>query len=378
MKSIDIAKYIEGKLNSLAQERSVDIVFSGGVDVVDVEWRRKKFDVKHTPFSLATQKFEYKNEQIDFRYALYIMAFENDREDIEDIIDELYAFLSNEDLVINDWNIRPRPINVEYGGSFSEGSGMGVQRFEVLLLFEGFADKFYGFNDILFKIDDEEIPLLSVKFNHGKLSYINKDSELTSANSHNFNTNALVIQTPLSSSNTTVMNLIGSNQKTNIVKNITFNIGSTSIVNDDFEFEGFTFATNINDTITSVFLYFSMALDKGMIKINGEEIPITDFSISVKSDLLPHSSPLSNVSKSLWLGSAKAFAFNIAEDNTYQVLSALHEFLAGESEVPPIYEVEIKLGDVEMTKSLVVDEITKESRETINGALRVIFLESGE
>lgn len=379
IKSVDIMNYIEGLLNSMSARTSIS--FKGGVDVVNADWRRKNFGKQITPFSLATQAFEFDKNlyKIDFRYALYIMPFANDRAEIENLVDDLYAFLGNNEIVIDSWKLNITPNRIEYGEDFSEGSGAGFQRFEVILNFSGYATNNYTIEDVSLLLDDGDLPFISLKYSHGKISFVNKTAEFESINNaHNLNSNALIIQTPLSSYNTVAQQLIGSRQKVNMETEIKLSVGETTIIDDVYEYEGFTFATGVGDQTLSVFLYFSYASDKSHITINGENIPILDYAISVKSDLLPHSNPLSNTVKNFWLGEARAFAFNIAEDNEYTVINTFYDYIEGKTQTIPIYEVEMNLSGVAFTKELVVDDITKESKETGKSVLRVTMLESEE
>lgn len=379
IKSKDIMNYIEGKLNSIAQENNFDIIFNGGVDVVDVDWRRKKFDIDQTPFSLATQNFEVVNGNIEFRYALYIMPFSDDRQQIEFIMEELYSELSNNNIVmIEGWQISTRPVDITYGGDFSEGSGLGNQRFEVLLNFEGYATNYYTTRNLTLKVDGNELPILSLKYDNGKISYINKTSVVESNNAHNLNTNILVIETPLGELNNNALELISSRQKVNIEKEIELKINDNVIIDDIYEFDGFTFATSTSDQVMVAYLYFSYGKDKSFIEINGEQIPILDYAISSKNETLPHATLNSNIVKNLWLGKARAYAFNIAEDNEYEVLSLLYDDLVTENERVPIYNVKINLNGIEFEKSLILDEITKQSKDSANTVLTVTFVESGE
>ncbi len=93
---------------------------------------------------------------------------------------------------------------------------------------------------------------------------------------------------------------------------------------------------------------------------------------------MPHSNPLSNTVKNFWLGEGRAFAFNIAEDNEYTVINTFYDYIEGKTQTAPIYEVEMNLSGVAFTKELVVDDITKESKETGKSVLRVTMLESEE
>lgn len=378
--SKQIANYIEAVLNTISATNDLDIDFNGGVDVVDIDWRRNNFGINTTPFSLATQRFEADSNlgNVDLRYALYLMPFSDDREKIEYIMEEFYTILRNQ-FEIDDWQLNFQPINIEYGADFSEGSGLGFQRFEILLTFEGRATNYFTFKDLELTIDNVKIPILSFKNDHGKVSYINKTSVVDSNNAHNLNTNMLVIETPLSPENTVGLELLSSRQKVNIDKRIKITLpNGIVIIDDDFEYEGSTFAAGTTTNYLTAFLYFSYAKDKSYISINGQEIPILDYAISSKNSYLEHTNPESNTVKNLWLARARAYAFNIAEDDEYEVLDALIEDLAGETEQKPIYLVVMNIKGLEITKELAIDDITKESKETSNSIITITFIESGE
>lgn len=378
--SKQIANYIEAVLNTISATNDLDIDFNGGVDVVDIDWRRNNFGINTTPFSLATQRFEADSNlgNVDLRYALYLMPFSDDREKIEYIMEEFYTILRNQ-FEIDDWQLNFQPINIEYGADFSEGSGLGFQRFEILLTFEGRATNYFTFKDLELTIDNVKIPILSFKNDHGKVSYINKTSVVDSNNAHNLNTNMLVIETPLSPENTIGLELLSSRQKVNIDKRIKITLpNGIVIIDDDFEYEGSTFAAGTTTNYLTAFLYFSYAKDKSYISINGQEIPILDYAISSKNSYLEHTNPESNTVKNLWLARARAYAFNIAEDDEYEVLDALIEDLAGETEQKPIYLVVMNIKGLEITKELAIDDITKESKETSNSIITITFIESGE
>lgn len=378
--SKQIANYIEAVLNTISATNDLDIDFNGGVDVVDIDWRRNNFGINTTPFSLATQRFEADSNlgNVDLRYALYLMPFSDDREKIEYIMEEFYTILRNQ-FEIDNWQLNFQPINIEYGADFSEGSGLGFQRFEILLTFEGRATNYFTFKDLELTIDNVKIPILSFKNDHGKVSYINKTSVVDSNNAHNLNTNMLVIETPLSPENTIGLELLSSRQKVNIDKRIKITLpNGIVIIDDDFEYEGSTFAAGTTTNYLTAFLYFSYAKDKSYISINGQEIPILDYAISSKNSYLEHTNPESNTVKNLWLARARAYAFNIAEDDEYEVLDALIEDLAGETEQKPIYLVVMNIKGLEITKELAIDDITKESKETSNSIITITFIESGE
>lgn len=375
-----IKNYIEAKLNTLAQEHDFNIIFEGGVDFVDANWRREKFGIRETPFSLATIRNELGSTLnfIDLRYDLYIMPFEEDRGRIEYIIDLFYLEINEKFMIGDGWEVKLTPTNVQYGADFSEGSGSGLRRFEALISLQGKATKYYTMSDVELKLNDITVPISSFKFDHGKQNYVNKTDVVENDNTKNLNTNILVIETPLNGENTVGLELLNSKQKVNIEKNIKLVIGEIEIIDDAYEFLGYTLATSTTDNYMSTFLYFKLAGDKAFISINGEEIPILDMGYSVKSGLLDHSSPNSNTIKNIWIGRARAYVFNIAEAFEYDVLNLLEEEVAGNAELPPIYTVSVSYKGISFTKELIVDDISKESRETANSIITVTFVESGE
>ena len=238
--------------------------------------------------------------------------------------------------------------------------------------------KFYTNNDITLEVGDLIMPITSFKFDSGKVSYINKTSIVDSPNAHNLNTNILVLESPLGASNTALTELIGSRQKVNIETDIRLLVGQTTIIDDTYDFEGYTLSSNSTQPVLSAYLYFSYAGDKSTITINGNEIPILDYAITVKNELLPQSKPNSNTISNIWLAEARAFSFNIAEDYEYEVLDTLNGHLLNNTNQPPIYNLVMILRGMRIEKNMVVEEITKESKDTANTVLRVTFLESGE
>lgn len=377
--SENIMLYFESRLNSIAQTNGIEILFKGGLDVVDEDYRRRLFGVQYTPFSLATQRFEPResNNIVDFRYSLYAMAFETDRELAEFIMDELYITLSKS-FMIGGWQLKAKPINLTYGGKYTEGSGTGIERFEILLQFDGVATKYLTNADITLMFDDMNVPITSFKYDSGKVSYINKTSVLDSGNNHNLNSNVLVIESPLSLINDALNEFIGSRQKVNIEKHINLKVGDVVVIDDLFEFEGYTISSSSTQDTLSAYLYFSYASDKTYIIIDDEEIPILDYAIAMKSETIPHNTANSNTGVNIWLGEAKAYSFNISEDYEYEVMNKLMNNLTSDIVNVPIYFVTMNIKGLLIEKTFVLDEIVKESRETSNSVLRVTFVESGE
>ena len=127
-----------------------------------------------------------------------------------------------------------------------------------------------------------------------------------------------------------------------------------------------------------VYLYFTMAVEKASITINGEEIPILDFAITKKTDSIPIQTPDSNTIKHLFTSTVRSYAFNISEELGYDLFNVLENELLGYDEVSPIFDVSIKLYGKEIEKRLILDEISKESKDNARTIFKVIFVESGE
>ena len=380
MNSKDILNYIELALNDISLAHSLDIVFRGGLDVVDDNYRRKMFNLEVTPFALATNQFEPKQEGnvIDFRYALYIMAYEYDRPKYDFILDELDRVLRDSPK-INGFNITFRPVNCTTGLPFSENSGSGIQRFEILYTFQGSATKYYSMrNDLSIEIDNQPLQITSFKFNHGKISYINLDTTYNNANNSNVNTNTLIIEAPLSPDNFVLTSFLMTQQAVNIDKRIKMMIGTNQLLNDMFEYEGFSLASTIEQNNMSVYLYFSYAKEKISITINDITIPILDFAIGMKTMSLPVDRNNSNRVKNIYTNKAVSYAFNIAEEKASPLINLYMDDLLGDSEKVPLYNVTMTIHDKVYNVDVLIDEISKESKETANSIIKVVFLESGE
>lgn len=373
--------HIEWLLNTIATELEYDILFKGSIDTVDIDWRRKYFGVDYTPFVLATHQFEPTQDRdgIQFNYTIYAMPYEKDREKIQEIYDMLFKEL-NGSFDINDNKISTRPINRDFGLKFIEGSnGLGHYRFEAVFRFSGTSTYFYKLGkDVVLKLDDEIIPINSFKYDHGKVSYVNKISPHEGTNNHNLNTNLLVIETPLNKVNPAISEYLAQGQKVNIDVNIELLAGTYQIINDVYQYTGFTISASTDDVSVSAYLYFAYKSDKLAITINGEEIPILDYAIANKNETLSMQTPQSNLIKNIYLSKARAYSFNIGEEYGSALMARFINDLAGETEILPVYDVTIKLYGLEITKTLILDEIVKESKETANTVLKVSFVESGE
>ena len=167
-------------------------------------------------------------------------------------------------------------------------------------------------------------------------------------------------------------------QDVNITNQIKLLLGTNVVIDDLFQFEGFTLATDKGTPITIVYLYFSYASDKIFITINDEELPILDFAITLETSNIPHDRPDSNFIKHIYTGKVRTYAFNVAEDMYYEVLRLFTDVLISDEEIIPLYNLKFITHDKELNKTLLLDSITKESKETGNSVYKIVMLESGE
>ena len=375
-----VLRFIENTLNQLSLYNNFDISFKGSLDVVTHDWRRKNFGLEITPFVLSATMFEPNelNNTIDFRYNLYIMPFAKDRVKIEYLMDELDKELTKK-VTIDGWNLNFRPVNITYGDDFSEGSGHGILRFETLYNFQGSATTNYVLSkDLELEIDGELVPVISLKWEHGKISYLNKVVEFEGDNQININKDNIILEVPLNPNNTILQDFITTKQRVNIEKEILMKLGNVEIVNNKYDYDGFTLSTGINNTSMSVFLYFSIVKDRDLIMLDDEEVPVLDFAIATKASTFTRDGLVDNISKSIYLGKATSYAFIISEEQRYNVIKKMMGDLISNEDAKPIYTLTIRLYGVDYVKTLLLDDIVKESKGTYNSTLKLVFLESGE
>lgn len=380
MTSDDLLKHFEYRLNQIALNNEVDIVFKGGVDYVDDKWVEKRFGLPLTYFALITNGFEETDNSntINFDYQLFFLNFDRDRKEIEAIMELFYAEISSQ-IVIGDYDIYITPRNITYGNSMASGNGDGELKFQTLITFSGNATTAYTLRkNIILTIDGERIPINSFKFDHGKVDYVNKITKFKSDNNHNLNNNFLVIGTPLLKDTDIIEKFLTTGQDVNITNQIKLLLGTNVVIDDLFQFEGFTLATDKGTPITIVYLYFSYASDKIFITINDEELPILDFAITLETSNIPHDRPDSNFIKHIYTGKVRTYAFNVAEDMYYEVLRLFTDVLISDEEIIPLYNLKFITHDKELNKTLLLDSITKESKETGNSVYKIVMLESGE
>ncbi len=384
-----IKDFLEFKLNEIAWDYKIR--FKGELDFYNYDWVKKYFGVDNTPFVLVTNNFETIDDGIGsvrFRYTLVSLPFEKDRADIEKIYDTLYLELKKDKK--DDINIKFRPLKITFGEDFSEGSGRGYRRFEALFEFEGYATTAYNFGDLSFDFGGYEIPIVSFKFEHIKTHYINIKGEHESnkinidgreiSNEGNINNNLFIIETPLTP-DSRALDFIGSRQFVGMSANLTFKVGDTPIFDNElFKFDAWSFSGDIGSDSLTAFLYFSYEVDKVEIKINGEPIPILDYAFAMATVKTSHTSLSSNIGKEIYLGKVRSWAFNVAEEYENDIIEILEEQMFGDSENAPLYEVSFKLYD-EMTERvmiLLLDDVSKETKETGRNYLTIKFVESGE
>lgn len=376
MTSKDMLNYIESLLNEISIVNDFNIVFKGELDVNDTEWRRKVHGLEITPFVLTTSLYEslQAGTIIDFRYSIYIMGFDKDREKIEEVIKILEQAL-NTPTTINGWNVATIPLNTQYGANFSEGSGFGIYRFETLFNFRGNATSNYNvLKDTRFIIDDKELPIISFKVEHGIVGIRNKDEIVISNNSNNVNVDTIVIESPLSPHNSVLNDFTNSNTL-NDIKRLKLNVGLNTIIDKDYEYQGFTFNGNVGTPSLSIFLYFKVRKNTDTITIGNEEVNILNFGIAAKTSSIPHDIEDTNFIKHIYLTTTNAYSFNLYDDGN-SVVEMFQDNLMADTGVKPYFNVYFKFSNGrEYTKVLMLDEISKDSEE---GYYKISMLESGE
>lgn len=380
MTSKNLLIVIENTLNDISLSNNLGIMFKGYNDFVDVEWRRKMFGVNYTPFSLVANSFQelQAGTIIDFRYSLYIMPFEDDREKLEFIMEEFSKIIQTP-FESNDWNVVVKPINLTYGNSFSEGSGRGILRFESLFVFNGLATSNYNMlKDLKLELDNETIPILSYKWEHGKVGYVNKGENISSENSQNLNTNTFVIECPLSKQNDIVKNYLMNNKEVNVNKHLKLTVANLVLIDEEYNYDGFSFSGGQNNQSMNVYLYFTPKRVTNTITINGDSIPILDYALSTKLESLSFDNINSNIYKNIYLGKATSYAFSISEDVDYPVLDTLYEDLIAGEEKLPVYEVTVSIRNNTYEKTLMLSDITSDSDGGAKSVIKVVFIESGE
>jgi hypothetical protein len=380
MRTEDLLKKIEQMLNGISLSYEYDIIFTGSNDFVDLDWRRKKFGIPNTPFSLIANDIDriQGGSIYNFRYSIYMMPFEEDRDKIAVILDTFDNMMAN-GFKIDDYNYKITPINITTGESFSEGSGYGVLRYEVVYTFNGQATTFYNMNkDLVIKFDNIELPIVSYKWEVGKEGYVNKGINKESDNAINLDNNSIVVECNLSKTNGIIENFMMIKNKINIVKKLELLIGAYKIIDDMYEYKGFTFSGDTTADAMNVFLYFSPEKVYDTLTLNGDSIPILNYGITTKIETKTMDNIESNIYTSFYLGKATSYAFSVSEDEDYQVIKTLREDLMSGEDKLPYYDLSITIEGISYNKKLVLTDITKETNGNSKGAVKLVFLERGE
>lgn len=377
--SRDIANHLGTLLNRISVENDLDIVFEGTDGFYHHEWVKEKFDIKITPFVLTTnliQRTKSNENSYEFRYTLVAMPFEKDREKIRFLYNELNQELDR--YKINDYNLRFIPSNVAFGADFAEGSGLGFRRFEALFEFEGVATTSYGLEDLSLDFGGYNIPINSFKYEHSKTNFINKEENYLGDNNFNLNSNLLIVETILSPENH-ILNYLNKRQMVNIETPLKLKVGNEVIIEDNYVFENYTIRGDANQDKILAYLNFEIAPDKTVIQIGGKEIPVLDYAFAMATNLEHHNEPNSNITKSIYLGKTRSYAFNVVEDKKYNdILNKLTGELIGEDETMPIYQVLIIIRGTIYEKKLMLVDISKESRGTSSTVLSIKFVDGSD
>lgn len=368
---------IETKLRQIVEQENFNISFIGSVNYYNHEWIKRVFGEPSTPFVLVTNHYEpLGNGDIRFRYTFVALPFEKDKENIEFVYDELFDTLKKE--TFGDLNIKFRPIKITYGLPFSEGSGAGFKRFEALFEFEGFITKALGFDDLELSIGDIDLNIDSFKFEHAKVNMVAEYDGDNEDNNINLNHNGLVIEAQLKENMSELLNV----KSINRVYDIELKGKNSTLVDMPMNLDGWTLGANVSQEKTTVYLFFSQAIETVSIKIDNETIPIIDFAFGMGTISIPHRPIGSNISKNIYGGKVRSWAFNIAEQYEMDLLNLFEEQMFGDDESEPIFDIKFNLYKdgqfVEREMRMLLDDIMKESKETGRSYLTVKFIESGE
>lgn len=388
IRSEKLKNHIETQLNLIAQEDfNYDIHFRGEVDFYDYEWVKRSFEsiendpkgIQVTPFVLTTnlyQRARDNNNDFNFRYTIIALPKEEDREKVREVYHRLGEVLDR--VVIDGFNIRFVPTNVSFGADFSEGSGFGTKRFEAIFELEGVASNSLNLDNIELKFGDYNIPLSSFKYEHSKTNLLNYEQEINDPEYAYINNNLLVVETILANGDETIQKLLNKRQTVNMKENITLKVNGETIIDDVYDFENFALRYDKTSDRLVALLYFEYEAYKMYITINGEQIPIIDFAVNMVANTEPHPNEETNIIKSIYLGKAVSYAFNIVENDNFNLLETLYDDLLGDNERMPIYDLVIELGSRVYEKRSLLTEISKENKGTAKNIITVNFVDGSE
>lgn len=379
IKQIDIKNRIELELNNIAREYEYEIEFVGELGFYDYDWVKKQMGVVATPFVLVPNRWQRQVGSavaFDFTFSIIALPKEQDRDLIVKIFDRLANDLPT--LKIEQNNVSFKTTSLKYFKGEMEGSGSGIERFHVELVFEGTATNAYGYKDMELTFGNEVIGIDSFKYEHSKTNYINVFSEYLDSNNHNLNANLFVIETTLTKGGSVLNKLLNKGQMVNIEDNLLFKIDNVVIVDALYSFNNYslTFDKEVNEF--RVFLFFEMAGDKNEISLGDDSVKILDYALTTTMNTLPHNRPNDNIYRYNYVGRARAYAFNVAETSDNALLNRFTSELMSDLDTNPIYNLKIKLHGEVYEKRLILMEISKETKETANSVLTITFQDAGD
>ena len=192
------------------------------------------------------------------------------------------------------------------------------------------------------------------------------------------NNNLLVVETILANGDETIQKLLNKRQTVNMKENITLKVNEQTIIDDVYDFENFALRYDKTSDRLVALLYFEYEAYKMYISINGEQIPIIDFAVNMVANTEPHPNEDTNIIKSIYLGKAVSYAFNIVENDNFNLLETLYDDLLGDNERMPIYDLVIELGSRVYEKRSLLTEISKENKGTAKNIITVNFVDGSE
>lgn len=401
-----IKNYIQSQLQSKVASLEYDLSFNGEVGFYDHKWLKKNAGIKITPFVLTpvsrnVSKISSKIETIHF-VAVFMCFADKKEESIEVLEDFINDINTNPAFIDSDNNtLIFKLLNKEQGVDFIEGSGDNTKRFEYAIEFEvtvGF--ELYGQGDLTLEVSyDEiitplEIPIKTLKFEHGNQAFMNKaNTEQGYSKDTNiyYNTNGIIVECFATKD---IIDFIQAKQhsvsadidRNNRVYELLIKIAGDILYQQNFNYDGFVLAVDnaINEPLT-IFLYFTIAKENTVIKINDVEIPIMNYSIGMQVAEKKVIRPNDNVVRHKETMRMRSYVFEVAEENG-TLLSGLYNKLLDDEIDESYYTLEMKfVGSknfdqnqiLTWTKNCILQKIEKNPASKNRGSF-VLTLLDGE
>lgn len=363
-----ILSFIQSKLNTFASNGNYDLVFDGEVGFYDEDWIKEHLGTNTTPFVLTDLGFSKEaNDDYVGKYSIGMLAKSKKREDYFEIIDDTLESIMNKTSSFEGLNMVFSVTRLDVGEDITSGNGFGDYSFEILInIAVRILESGYNGTQRVITIDGVNIRHKGIKIEHGKMEISNIDptpSGTIDNVNRLLNNGMLVIEAYIDSDK--VKSLLDVN-KIGIANDIEIKFGNLSVVDEIFDYDGYMISNEQGNSLT-VFLYFSLKRIRNTITINGITVPIISDGITMGVVSEPFRTPNSNITKNVYIGKARSYAFVVAEtynSNAQTLIDELYAQLLGDDEKAPLYNVTITFnGKAPITKRLLLSEIQKSSKD---------------